>query len=296
MSGPYDDIINLPHPTSTKHPRMPMSDRAAIFSPFAALTGHAAAIQETARLTDQRMELDEDTRAIMDLKQQILADRIAERPEVSVVWFRPDEKKDGGKYVTTVGQLKKVDDTKGNFEAFAAFAKQIFFRNLAVLENQFIGSGTADTHLLFLLTKSKSRSSFLHDKGRDTAASLAAIRYRTDKIDVRVIAVRDENLRPVEEPVSPRPFPIQGKGAALEDIYPRRAAGSSTAGADRQGQAAASGGALRVNPKFCVKSISGANRAKFICCGSRLVRLPPCQQHNAGGGGCQGRRSRSFYP
>ena len=52
----------------------------------------------------------------------------------------------------------------------------------------------------------------------------------------------------------------------------------------------------RVNPKFCVKSISGANRAKFICCGSRLVRLPPCQQHNAGGGGCQGRRSRSFYP
>ena len=53
---------------------------------------------------------------------------------------------------------------------------------------------------------------------------------------------------------------------------------------------------LRVNPKFCVNSISGANRAKFICGGSRLVRLPPCQQHNAGGGGCQGRRSRSFYP
>lgn len=110
MSGPYDDIINLPHPTSTKHPRMPMPDRAAIFSPFAALTGHAAAIKETARLTDQRIELDEDTRAMLDLKQQILADRIAERPEISVAWFRPDEKKDGGQYVTTVGQLKKVDD------------------------------------------------------------------------------------------------------------------------------------------------------------------------------------------
>lgn len=53
---------------------------------------------------------------------------------------------------------------------------------------------------------------------------------------------------------------------------------------------------FRVNPKFCVNSISGANRAKFICGGSRLVRLPPCQQHNAGGGGCQGRRSRLFYP
>ena len=107
MSGPYDDIIN---PTSTKHPWMPMSDRAAIFSPFAALTGHAAAIQETARLTDQRMELDEDTKAMLDLKQQILADRIAERPEISVVWFRPDARKEGGQYVTTVGQLKKVDD------------------------------------------------------------------------------------------------------------------------------------------------------------------------------------------
>ena len=110
MSGKYDDILHLPHPTSAKHPRMPISDRAAIFSPFAALTGHGNAIRETARLTDQRIELDEDTRAELDLKQQILADKIDERPEVSVVWFRPDEKKDGGKYVTTTGQLKKVDD------------------------------------------------------------------------------------------------------------------------------------------------------------------------------------------
>ena len=78
MSRSYDDIINLPHPTSPKHPRMPISDRAAIFSPFAALTGHAAAIQETARLTDQRMELDEDTRAELDRKQKILIDHIAD--------------------------------------------------------------------------------------------------------------------------------------------------------------------------------------------------------------------------
>lgn len=110
MTGPYDDIINLPHPTSAKHPRMPLYDRAAQFSPFAALSGHGAAIEETARLTDRRIELDEDTKAMLDLKQQILADRIAERPEVSVVWFRPDEKKDGGQYVTTAGRLKKVDD------------------------------------------------------------------------------------------------------------------------------------------------------------------------------------------
>ena len=64
MSGPYDDIINLPHPTSTKHPRMPMSDRAAIFSPFAALTGYDSAIKETGRLTDERIELDRGLKTI----------------------------------------------------------------------------------------------------------------------------------------------------------------------------------------------------------------------------------------
>ena len=110
MSGPYDDIIELPHPTSTKHSRMPISDRASIFSPFAALTGHGDAIQETARLTETKIELDEDTKAVLDLKQQILADKIDEWPEVSVVWFRPDEKKDGGQYITTTGYLKKIDN------------------------------------------------------------------------------------------------------------------------------------------------------------------------------------------
>lgn len=113
MSGPYDDIIELPHPTSTKHPRMPISDRAAIFSPFAALTGHAAAIQETARLTDQKMELDEDTKAELDRRQAILLEHIGEQPEVTITWFCPDEKKSGGAYVVTVGRLKRVDDTAG---------------------------------------------------------------------------------------------------------------------------------------------------------------------------------------
>ena len=69
MSGPYDDIINLPHPTSKRHPRMPIRDRAAIFSPFAALSGHGAAIAETARLTEQKIELDEDTKAELDRRQ-----------------------------------------------------------------------------------------------------------------------------------------------------------------------------------------------------------------------------------
>ena len=99
---PYDDIIHLPHPTSAKHPRMPLRDRAAIFSPFAALSGHSAAIAETARLTDQRL----------DRRQQVLWERLAERPEVSVTWFRPDGKKDGGAYVTSTGRLKKIDEVE----------------------------------------------------------------------------------------------------------------------------------------------------------------------------------------
>ena len=108
MSGPYDDIINLPHPTSQRHPRMPIRDRAAIFSPFAALSGHGAAIAETARLTERRMELDEDTRAELDRKQAVLLEHMDEQPEITVTWFQPDEKKDGGAYLTATGRLKKL--------------------------------------------------------------------------------------------------------------------------------------------------------------------------------------------
>ena len=108
MTGPYDDIIHLPHPTSSKHPRMPIADRAAIFSPFAALTGHSAAIAETARLTNQKAELDEDARAELDRRQAVLLEQIGQQPEGTVAWFQPDERKDGGAYVTTTGWLKKI--------------------------------------------------------------------------------------------------------------------------------------------------------------------------------------------
>ena len=108
MSGPYDDIINLPHPTSQRHPRRPVRDRAAIFSPFAALSGHGAAIAETARLTERRMELDEDSRAELDRKQAVLLEHMDEQPEITVTWFQPDEKKDGGAYLTATGRLKKL--------------------------------------------------------------------------------------------------------------------------------------------------------------------------------------------
>lgn len=103
-------IISLPHPTSAKHPRMPLSDRAAQFAPFAALSGHSAALAETARLTDQRMELDEDARAALDLKQQLLLERIKEWPEITVTWFQPDAKKDGGRYIVSTGRLKRIHE------------------------------------------------------------------------------------------------------------------------------------------------------------------------------------------
>jgi hypothetical protein len=105
----YDDIIHLPHHQSTKHPHMARADRAAQFSPFAALTGYDAAVQETARLTTQRIELDEDEKAALDKKLRALIDRIDQHPEVSLTYFQPDEKKSGGAYVTETGTIKKYD-------------------------------------------------------------------------------------------------------------------------------------------------------------------------------------------
>ncbi len=104
--GAYDDIIDLPHPTSAKHPRMSMLERAAQCSPFAALTGHGDAIQETARLTDQKVELTEDEKAVLDEKLRLLADAGG---EAEFTWFLPDTKKSGGAYVTATSALKKID-------------------------------------------------------------------------------------------------------------------------------------------------------------------------------------------
>ena len=104
--GAYDDIIDLPHPTSAKHPRMSMADRAAQFSPFAALVGHGAAIHETARLTDQKIELTEDEKAVLDEKLCLLR---GNGGEAVFTYFRPDEKKDGGAYVTVSGSIKTLD-------------------------------------------------------------------------------------------------------------------------------------------------------------------------------------------
>lgn len=109
MSGPYDDIIDLPHHVSQKHPQMSMQDRAAQFSPFAALTGHGAAIRETERETTQQAELDEDELELLDNQLRYLQDHIEEHPEVSITCFEPDSRKEGGAYVTIRGTVREID-------------------------------------------------------------------------------------------------------------------------------------------------------------------------------------------
>ncbi len=105
----YDDIINLPHHTSSKRPRMSREMRAAQFSPFAALSGHDEAIEETARLTAKKQELDETAKAILNEKFSFLMDNILSQPEIKVTYFVPDSLKDGGAYVEYTGALRKYD-------------------------------------------------------------------------------------------------------------------------------------------------------------------------------------------
>ena len=105
----YDDIINLPRHISSVRPPMPVADRAAQFMPFAALTGFGDAIEETGRLTDDRMELEEDVIEELDGKLQYLREHVKEHPEISVTYFQPDARKAGGAYATAAGRIRKVD-------------------------------------------------------------------------------------------------------------------------------------------------------------------------------------------
>ncbi|TGE37005.1 hypothetical protein E4K67_18125 [Desulfosporosinus fructosivorans] len=109
MTRTYDDIINLPHHVSTTRPHMTTIDRAAQFSPFAALTGYDAAIKETARLTDERVKLDEYMKDALSDRLQIIADRIKEYSEIAITYFQPDAKKNCGTYVTAISTAKKID-------------------------------------------------------------------------------------------------------------------------------------------------------------------------------------------
>ena len=106
----YEDIIDLPHHVSYRHPRMSRIDRAAQFAPFSALTGYDAAVEETARLTEGLTELDETARALLNDKLRMLADSLDGEPQISITYFRPDERKAGGAYLTIRGAVKTLDE------------------------------------------------------------------------------------------------------------------------------------------------------------------------------------------
>ncbi len=105
----YDDIIDLPHHLSERHPQMPRMDRAAQFSPFAALTGYDEAVKETARLTKERIELDENAIEILDSKMQRINEGIRFHPFVRITYFVKDETKAGGEYITVNDNVKKIN-------------------------------------------------------------------------------------------------------------------------------------------------------------------------------------------
>ena len=109
----YDDIINLPHHVSTTHPHMDITERAAQFSPFAALTGHSDAIQEKARITEKQIDLDGDMLVQLDQKLAELLQRsdTGSQPDVTVTYFEADDRKKGGTYRTKTGRVKQIDTT-----------------------------------------------------------------------------------------------------------------------------------------------------------------------------------------
>lgn len=126
MKTPYDDIIHLPHHQSSSRPHMTNEARAAQFAPFAALVGYDDAVQETARLTDQRILLDEDQLYHLDIQLHELCSRLPLHPQVNITYFQPDSYKTGGRYITTTSHVKKIhpfrrllileDDTELNLD------------------------------------------------------------------------------------------------------------------------------------------------------------------------------------
>lgn len=110
--GKYDDIIHLPHPTSKKHPRMSLENRAAQFAPFAALTGFEGLIREQGRRTDEQVLLSEELKEEIGRQLNSLQERISEHPAITLEYFEPDSKKQGGAYRELKGTLKKIDVTE----------------------------------------------------------------------------------------------------------------------------------------------------------------------------------------
>ena len=107
---PYEDIVNLPPHISKKHPQPTMMDRAARFAPFAAITGYEEMVLEEARITEERIDLDEGPLSILNEKLNMIQEFIDEEPEVTITYFEPDKKKSGGAYIDITGTVKRIDE------------------------------------------------------------------------------------------------------------------------------------------------------------------------------------------
>lgn len=132
----YDDIIDMPAPSSEKHPRMPIGDRAAQFAPFSAVVGHDDAVREVARVTEKRVELDEEAIRILDQKLHTLCAILVTRPHATVTYYQSDAKKSGGHYLTAEGEFGGINDTatqviiggiKIPIEAITAIDSPVFY-------------------------------------------------------------------------------------------------------------------------------------------------------------------------
>lgn len=109
-SDKYNDIINLPHHVSEKHARMTIEERSAQFAPFSALTGYDDVIKETARETNNRIEINEEQKIILNKKLLLIKEKIHNKPQIAVTYFIPDAKKDGGKYIEVTENVVKIDE------------------------------------------------------------------------------------------------------------------------------------------------------------------------------------------
>ena len=107
---PYEDIVNLPPHISKKHPQPTMLERAARFAPFAAITGYEEMVLEEARVTEERIELDEGSLAMLNEKLNIIHDSLDSEPVVQITYFEPDKKKSGGAYISVTGMVKRIDE------------------------------------------------------------------------------------------------------------------------------------------------------------------------------------------
>lgn len=112
MNDNYEDIINLPYNGSKRQKKMTLYERSAQFAPFSALTGYEEQVKETGRLTDKKIEIDEGLQSLLNAKLNIIEDNIKSKPLINITHFVKDNKKDGGKYITTTGNVKRIDNVE----------------------------------------------------------------------------------------------------------------------------------------------------------------------------------------